>query len=155
MDYAIKVNGYGTRHLISSPESSISRTSWTIRLFEMTDFAIVNGVVRPERTTDQEFWIDDVRVRLMKIFCPDWVHVMNDQSSEDLVSFDSQIASQISCYDFEARLPPKRRRIELLVQPPLMTKRRHAYLCMDTQILVPLFEVVDLTELAITSSRHR
>jgi hypothetical protein len=73
----------------------------------MTNVAIVNGVVRPERTADQEFWIDNVRVGLMKIVCPDGVHVMDDQSSEDLVSFDSQVTSQISCYNFDACLPPQ------------------------------------------------
>jgi len=121
----------------------------------MTNVAVVNGVVRPERTADQEFWIDYIGVRFSKISNADWIHVMYDQSSEDLVSFDSQVTSQISCYDFVAHLPPYGGSVEVLVQPPLMTERCYADLCVHAQILVSLFEVVDLTELAIPSSRHR
>ena len=50
------------------------------------------------------------------------IHVMDDDVSEDFATLDPEIATYVSCDDCLPNLTPLTGRVELLVQPSLMTE---------------------------------
>ena len=52
------------------------------------------------------------------------IHVVNDESVEDVIAFDPEVAALISGNDVMADLPPLSRCIELLVNIPIETEGR-------------------------------
>lgn len=105
----------------------------------------MNCVVSPVRSADQVFRIQDVKIAVRNVSNRDWIHVMNDDLVENLVTLYSEIPTVITSDDFPTGLLPLNGSVERLIQPPLKAERVCSDNGLNLKVIVSLLESVDLT----------
>jgi hypothetical protein len=83
----------------------------------------VDCIVRHLAGSDQILRIYDRLGTVDKILHSKRIHVMNQQSSMNLVTFDAQIATHVTKDHFLARTTPCARLVKLLIQISVETER--------------------------------
>lgn len=98
---------------------------------------------------DEKLRIDDPAFAILDIPNRKRIHVMNQQSERNLVTWDAQIAAHVAKYDFVSRMMPLSGRVELLVQPTIEPKGLLADYALEGQVFVPIFEGFESSKLGI------
>src|SRR3954452_5004812 len=140
---------------IWSPRRRVSRSAFDRSTRNKADVAIVNRVVRPMRGGNQELGVKNPRFASDQIIGGNRVHVMNQQLSIDLVTRYAEITCLASEYDVVTSLFPFTRPVESLVQPPGKAEGSRTNFTRHGEVLEPLFEGDELTQVRIRSSPHR
>jgi len=104
----------------------------------------MNGVVGVVCRCDQELGIEDAHVSLENVFGSNWIHVMNDNSFMNLVSFNSKITTKISSDYIAANVTPFFGNIERLVKPTIASKCNIANAATKSKVSVSFFELLEL-----------
>lgn len=85
----------------------------------------------------------------LKIFRADRVHVMNQDSIVNIVTFDTQITTIVSRDDYVADVTPLPRRVELLIHPPFEPEGRISHSSAERQVLEALLDGFTPSELSV------
>lgn len=77
----------------------------------------MDGIVRCVCCTDQIIEVENARITVLDVFGGHWVHMMDYDPIIDLITFHSEITSEISSDNLVTNVPPLSRGVELLVYP--------------------------------------
>jgi len=100
----------------------------------------MNRVVCDVRGADQEFGIECVISSMDNIALGKRIHVMNYQTSMDIITFDTQITPFVSNDYFLTKLPPLPGRIKLLIDPSVEPKCFATNYTFQRKVIEPVFE---------------
>lgn len=109
-------------------------------LWKQTLIAVVNSVVGLVRCGNKELRIDDVLTTVNNLVNTHWIHVVNNGTTVDLVTLDTEITSFVPKEDGVTNMPPLPRAIEPLIDPTIEPERRLPNCSSESQVLIPLFE---------------
>jgi len=109
------------------PEFGVTRCSGFSRSIDLIPIAVMDRVVCTDRCGDEEFRIDKRWIPLENIDLCDWVHVVNDDSTMDLIALDTQIAAIVSDNNRIPNTDPLSRAVKALIDPSIEPKGGCSY----------------------------
>lgn len=104
----------------------------------------MNRVVGTNRRGDKELRIDKRQIPLQNIDLRDWVHVMDDDSTVDLIALDAQITAIVSDNNLVSSLSPLSRAVKALIDPSIEPKGGCSYNTTEREVLKALFVCFEL-----------
>jgi len=88
--------------------------------------------------------IPHARVEILTLTGSQRVNMMYDNAVVDLISFDSEVATEVSCDHLSSSFSPNIALVETLVHPAMSTERLSEKCAIERQILETLFECVQV-----------
>lgn len=98
---------------------------------------------------NQELWVQDVIIVVDDVVGRHWVHMMYDDLVIDLIPFDSEVKTYISCDDIVPDLLPLSRGIESLVQITVEAESGLPDFTTEPEIVITLVKGVKPSEFRI------
>lgn len=102
----------------------------------------MDRIVRFVRTTDQKIRVQYVRIKEFDLIRSNRVHVVNEDTTIDFVSFKTKIAAFISRNDLISDSFPLSGLVKTLVQITIEPERLISNAAADSQVIVPIFDGV-------------
>jgi hypothetical protein len=87
--------------------------------------------------TNQIFWIDEIIGIISDVFYSNWIHVVDVDSPMNLITFKTEITTEITSDDEVTNRSPFIGMVELLIQIPVKPKCLFTDLPIKLEILIP------------------
>ena len=102
----------------------------------------MNRVVRFVRATDQKIRVQDVQIEEFDLIRSNRVHVVNDDTTIDFVSFKTKIAAVVARNDLISDSFPLGGLVKTLIQITIKPECLISNATTDSQVIVPIFDGV-------------
>lgn len=102
----------------------------------------MDRIVRFVRATDQKIRVQDVRIEELDLIRSNRVHVVNEDTTIDFVSFKTKIAAIVARNDLISDSFPFSGLVKPLIQITIEPKRFISNATTDSQVIVPIFDGV-------------
>lgn len=102
----------------------------------------MDRIVRFVRTTYQKIGVQYVRIEEFDLIRPNRVHVVNKDTTIDLVSLKTKITAIIARNDLISDSFPLRGLVKTLIQITIEPKSLISNAAADSQVIVPIFDGV-------------
>lgn len=102
----------------------------------------MDRIVRFVRATDQKIRIQDVRIEEFDLIWLNRIHVVNEDTAVDFVTFKTKIAAIVARYNLISDFFPLCGLVKTLIQITIEPKRLASDSTTDSQIIVPIFDGV-------------
>jgi hypothetical protein len=122
------------------PKPCISRYSFNVRTGEEASVTVVDGIVCPFGSSDQEFRIKYPLFAIFDVTRCQWIEVVNKKLSSDLVTWNAQITPVIPRNYVRTSLTPLMRLVESLVNPPIESESLFTDVTMKNQVVKALIK---------------
>lgn len=106
----------------------------------------MDRIVRFVGATDQEIRIQDVRIKEFYLIRSNRVHVVNEDTTIDFVSFKTKIAAVVTRNDLISDSFPLGRLVKTLIQITIEPESLMSNATTDSQVIVPIFDGVKKNE---------
>lgn len=109
----------------------------------------MDRIVRFVRATDQKLRIQDVWIKEFDLVRPNRVHVVNENTAIDFVSFKTKIAAIVARNDLISDSFPLHGLVKALIQITVESKSLVPDSATDSQVIVPIFYRIEKNKCVI------
>ena len=102
----------------------------------------MDRIVRFVGATDQKIRVQDVRIEEFDLIWTNRIHVVNEDTTVDFVSFKTKITTIVARNDLISDSFPLSGLVKTLVQITIEPERLISNAATDSQIIVPIFDGV-------------
>lgn len=102
----------------------------------------MDRIVRFVRATDQKIGVQDVGIEEFDLMRSNRVHVVNENTTIDFISFKTKIAAIVARNDLVSDSFPLSGLVKPLVQITIEPERLMSNATTDSQVIVPIFDGV-------------
>jgi hypothetical protein len=110
----------------------------------------MDRIVSTNVGSDKKFGIDDRKITMKNIVLRDWIHMVDNDSTMDLIARNTEITPVISDNNRVSSMSPFSRAIKALIDPSIEPKGTCSYNTTEREVLKTFFVCFEPCKLRIT-----